>query len=160
MMEQILELLAKDCRLNAKQIAVMIDKDPDAVAAAIRSFEKDGVILGYKTLINWEKTMKEYVTAFIELRVTPQIGQGFDQIAKKIYQYDMVKSVYLMSGGFDLAVFIEGRTLKEVALFVSEKLAPMAAVLSTATHFVLKKYKDGGVVFNHDQNDEREVITL
>ena len=160
MMEQILELLEKDCKLNAKQIAVMIDKDPDAVAAAIRSFEKDGVILGYKTLINWEKTMKEYVTAFIELRVTPQIGQGFDQIAKKIYQYDMVKSVYLMSGGFDLAVFIEGRTLKEVALFVSEKLAPMDAVLSTATHFVLKRYKDGGVVFNHDQNDEREVITL
>lgn len=160
MMEQILELLEKDCKISAEQIAVMIDKDPDAVAAAIKSFEKDGVILGYKTLINWEKTMKEFVTAFIELRVTPQIGQGFDQIAKKIYQYNMVKSVYLMSGGFDLAVLIEGRTLKEVSLFVSEKLAPMDAVLSTSTHFVLKKYKDQGVVFNHDSNDEREVITL
>lgn len=95
MMEQILELLEKDCRLNAKQIAVMIDKDPDAVAAAIRSFEKDGVILGYKTLINWEKTMKEYVTAFIELRVTPQIGQGFDQIAKKYISTTWLKACTL-----------------------------------------------------------------
>lgn len=159
-MEEILELLEKDCRLTAEQIAVMLDKDPDAVAAAIESFEKDGTILGYKTLINWEKTMKEYVTAFIELKITPQFGEGFDKIAKKIYQFDMVKSVYLMSGGFDLAVFIEGRTLKEVALFVSEKLAPMDTVISTATHFVLKKYKDSGVIFNHESGDERRVITL
>ena len=160
MTEQILEMLEKDCRLTPQQIAVMLDEDPDAVAAAIKSFEKDGTILGYKTLINWEKTMKEYVTAFIELRVTPQFGEGFDKIAKKIYQFDMVKSVYLMSGGFDLAVFIEGKTLKEVSLFVSEKLAPMDTVISTSTHFVLKKYKDSGVVFAHETNDERRVITL
>lgn len=159
-MEQILELLEKDCKITADQIAVMIDKDPAAVAAAIKSFEQDGTILGYKTLINWENTMKEYVTAFIELKVTPQLGEGFDKIAKKIYQHDCVKSVYLMSGGFDLAVFIEGKTLKEVSLFVSEKLAPMDSVISTATHFVLKKYKDMGVIFAHEAEDERRMITL
>lgn len=159
-MEQILELLEKDCKITPDQIAVMLDKDPAAVAAAIRSYEKDGTILGYKTLINWEKTMKEYVTAFIELKVTPQLGEGFDKIAKKIYQYDCVKSLYLMSGGFDLAVIIEGQNLKEVSLFVSEKLAPMDSVISTATHFVLKKYKDVGVIFSHESEDERRIITL
>lgn len=159
-MEQILEILEKDCKITPEQIAVMLDKDPAAVAAAIKSYEKDGIILGYKTLINWEKTMKEYITAFIELKVTPQYGEGFDKIAKKIYQHDCVTSVYLMSGGFDLAVFIEGKTLKEVSLFVSEKLAPMDSVISTATHFVLKKYKDSGVVFTHESEDERRMITL
>lgn len=159
-MEDILRLLEKDSKLTAEQIAVMLDKDPDAVAAAIKSFEKDEIILGYGALVNWEKTMKEYVTAFIELKITPQFGEGFDKIAKKIYQYDMVKTVYLMSGGFDLAVFIEGRTLKEVALFVSEKLAPMDTVIATATHFVLKKYKDNGVIFDHVPSDERRVISL
>lgn len=159
-MEQILELLEKDCRISAQQIAVMLDKDPKAVSDAIKEYEKDGVILGYKTLINWEKTMKEDVSAFIELKVTPQFGEGFDKIAKKIYQHECVKSVYLMSGGFDLAVIIEGRTLKEVSLFVAEKLAPMHSVISTATHFVLKKYKDFGVIFAHDSEDERRMITL
>lgn len=120
-MEQILEILEKDSRITPQQIAVMLDKDPAAVAAAIQSYEKDKTIVGYKTLVNWEKTLKESVTAFIELKVTPQFGEGFDKIAKKIYQHDCVKSVYLMSGGFDLAVTIEGRTLKEVSLFVSEK---------------------------------------
>lgn len=159
-MEQILEILERDCKISPEQIAVMLDKAPQEVAAAIKSFEKDNIILGYKTLINWEKTMKEYVSAFIELKVTPQLGEGFDKIAKKIYQHDCVQSVYLMSGGFDLAVFIEGKTLKEVSLFVSEKLAPMDSVLSTATHFVLKKYKDAGVIFAHESEDEREMITL
>ena len=159
-MEQILEILEKDCKITPEQIAVMLDKEPEAVADAIRAYEKDKTIVGYRALINWEETMKEYVTAFIELKVTPQLGEGFDKIAKKIYQYDCVKSVYLMSGGFDLAVFIEGKTLKEVSLFVSEKLAPMDSVLSTATHFVLKKYKDSGVVFTHESEDERRMITL
>ncbi len=159
-MEQILELLEKDCRITAEKIAVMLDKEPEAVADAIRTYEEKNIILGYKTLINWEKTMKEYVTAFIELKVTPQFGEGFDKIAKKIYQHECVKSVYLMSGGFDLAVIIEGKTLKEVSLFVAEKLAPMDSVLSTATHFVLKKYKDAGVVFAHESEDERRMITL
>ena len=159
-MEQILELLEKDCRITADKIAVMIDKDPAAVAEAIRAYEKDKTIVSYGALINWEKTMREYVTAFIELKVTPQFGKGFDQIAKKIYQHECVKSVYLMSGGFDLAVIIEGKTLKDVSLFVSEKLAPMDSVLSTATHFVLKKYKDMGVVYAQESEDERRMITL
>lgn len=159
-MEQILELLEQDCRITPEQIAVMIDKSPADVAEAIRAYEKNGTILGYKTLINWEKTMKESITAFIELKVTPQMGEGFDKIAEKIYRYEMVRSVYLMSGGFDLAVIIEGKTLKEVSLFVSEKLATMDAVLSTATHFVLKKYKDVGVIFNNEPGDERRMITL
>lgn len=159
-MEQILDILEKDSRITPEQIAVMLDKDPAAVAAAIKSYEKDGTIVGYKTLVNWEKTMKESVTAFIELKVTPQFGEGFDKIAKKIYQHDCVRSIYLMSGGFDLAVTVEGRTLKEVALFVSERLAPMDSVLSTSTHFVLKKYKDYGVVFSQESEDERRMITL
>lgn len=159
-MEKILELLEKNCRLTAEQIAVMIDETPEAVAAAIQSLEKDKTILGYRAMINWEKTMKESVIALIEIKVTPQMGEGFDKIAKRIYQYDMVQSVYLMSGGFDLCVMIEGKTLKEVALFVSEKLAPMDSVQSTATHFVLKKYKDAGVVFQQDSGDERRMITL
>ena len=159
-MEQILEILEKDSRITPEQIAVMLDKDPAAVAAAIKSYEQDGTIVGYKTLVNWEKTMKESVTAFIELKVTPQFGEGFDKIAKKIYQHDCVRSIYLMSGGFDLAVTVEGRTLKEVALFVSERLAPMDSVISTSTHFVLKKYKDYGVVFAQEPEDERRMITL
>ncbi len=159
-MEKILELLEKNCRLTAEQIAVMIDETPEAVAAAIQSLEKDKTILGYRAMINWEKTMKESVIALIEIKVTPQMGEGFDKIAKRIYQYDVVQSVYLMSGGFDLCVMIEGKTLKEVALFVSEKLAPMDSVQSTATHFVLKKYKDAGVVFQQDSGDERRMITL
>lgn len=159
-MEQILEILEKDSRITPEQIAVMLDKDPAAVAAAIKSYEQDGTIVGYKTLVNWEKTMKESVTAFIELKVTPQFGEGFDKIAKKIYQHDCVRSIYLMSGGFDLAVTVEGRTLKEVALFVSERLAPMDSVISTSTHFVLKKYKDYGVVFSQEPEDERRMITL
>lgn len=159
-MEHILEILEKDCRITAEQIAVMIDAKPQEVAAAIRQYEKDRVILGYKPLINWEKTSREYVDAFIELRVTPQKDSGFDKVAEKIYNYDMVRSVYLMSGGFDLAVFIEGKTLKEVSLFVAEKLATLDQVISTATHFVLKKYKDYGVIFTHEPEDERRVITL
>lgn len=159
-MEKILELLEKNSKLTAEQIAVMIDETPEAVAAAIQSFEKDKTILGYRAMINWEKTMKESVIALIEVKVTPQMGEGFDKIAKRIYQYDVVQSVYLMSGGFDLCVMIEGKTLKEVALFVSEKLAPMDSVQSTATHFVLKKYKDAGVVFQCDSGDERRMITL
>ena len=159
-MDKILELLEKNSKLTAEQIAVMIDETPEAVAAAIKSFEKDKTILGYRSMINWEKTMKESVIALIEVKVTPQMGEGFDKIAKRIYQYDVVQSVYLMSGGFDLCVMIEGRTLKEVALFVSEKLAPMDSVQSTATHFVLKKYKEAGVVFQQDSGDERRMISL
>ena len=159
-MEQILEILEKDNRVTPEQIAIMLNKDIEDVKAAIKKLENDKVILRYKTLINWEKTEKEFVTALIEVKVTPQRGEGFDKVAERIYKYPQVKAVYLMSGGFDLTVIIEGRTMKEVALFVAEKLAPMESVLSTGTHFVLKKYKDEGVIFEEKEKDDRQVITL
>lgn len=159
-MKEILELLQKDARLTAAQIAVMLGKSETEVAAAIAEMEENKTILGYKPLINWDKTDKAFVSALIELRVTPQKGEGFDQIAERINQFPQVKSVFLMSGAFDLTVLVEGKDLKEVALFVSEKLATMDNVLSTATHFMLKTYKSEGVVFASDEKDQREVITL
>ncbi|MBQ4518127.1 MAG: Lrp/AsnC family transcriptional regulator [Clostridia bacterium] len=159
-MKKILELLERDASLTAEQIAIMLDRDPAEVKEQIAECEKKNIIVGYKTIINWEKTENEPVSAIIELKVTPQRGEGFDEVAKRIYQYDEVATVYLMSGGFDLAVILEGKTMKEVALFVAEKLAPMEQVISTATHFVLKKYKVDGNIVSDKPKDTREVITL
>ncbi len=159
-MKKILELLERDASLTAEQIAVMLDRDPEAVRQQIQDYEKKNIIVGYKTIVNWENTDSEPVSAIIELRVTPQRDEGFDEVAKRIYQYEEVSTVYLMSGGFDIAVMIEGKSMKEVALFVAEKLAPMEQVISTATHFVLKKYKIDGIVVNDQPQDTREVITL
>ncbi len=159
-MEEILEILEKNSKATIEQIAVMIGKPIEEVAAAIKRYEADNVIVGYNTLINWDKTQKEKVTALIEVKVTPQRGQGFDKIADRIYKYPEVTACYLMSGGFDLTVIIEGKTMKEVALFVSEKLAPLESVLSTSTHFVLKKYKDKGTIFEEKQTDRREPIFI
>ncbi|MBR7163970.1 MAG: Lrp/AsnC family transcriptional regulator [Clostridia bacterium] len=159
-MKKILELLERDASLSAEQIAVMLGRDPIAVAAQIKEFEEKNIIVGYKTIINWENTDAEPVSAIIELKVTPQRSEGFDEVAKRIYQYEEVASVYLMSGGYDLALIIEGKTMKEVALFVAEKLAPLEQVLSTATHFVLKKYKVDGVIINEKHQDTREVMSL
>ena len=121
----------------------------------IKKLEEDHVILGYKAIVDWDRTKREAVTALIEVRVTPQRGDGFDRIAERIYQYPEVQSVYLMSGGYDLCLIIEGRTMKEVAYFVAQKLAPIESVLSTATHFVLRKYKDKGVIYGAPEVDER-----
>lgn len=159
-MEEILELLEKDNRMSIEQIAVMLNKTPEEIRAAISKMEEDKIILGYNTLINWEKTNRDKVTALIEVKVTPQRGEGFDKVAERIYRYPQVKACYLMSGGFDLTVLIEGETMKEVALFVAEKLAPLESVLSTATHFILKKYKDEGVIFDEKTKDDREAIVL
>lgn len=159
-MDSILEILEKDAKASPEQIAVMLGITPSEVAAKIKELEDGGIVLGYKTLINWDKTQREYVSAFIELRVTPQHNEGFDKIAQRIYQYDQVRSVYLMSGSFDLAVIVEGKAMKEVALFVAEKLAPMPSIVSTSTHFVLKKYKDDGILFENQRPDERGMITL
>lgn len=159
-MEEILEILEKNSKASAEQIAVMLDKKVEEVSAAIKKYEDEKVILGYNTLINWEKTSKETVIALIEVKVTPQRGQGFDKVAERIYRYPEVKACYLMSGGFDLTVIIEGKTMKEVALFVAEKLAPLESVLSTSTHFVLKKYKDKGTIFEDDRKDDREAVVL
>ncbi|MBE7058809.1 MAG: Lrp/AsnC family transcriptional regulator [Ruminococcaceae bacterium] len=159
-MNKILELLEKNSTLTVADISVMLDKSEEEVAAAIEQFKKEGIILGNKLLVNWQKTTREYVTAFIELKVTPQFGKGFDQIAERFYQYEQVKTVYLMSGAYDIALIIEGRTLNEVALFVAEQLSPMDTVISTATHFVLKKYKQDGVLFEQPQKDERLVMMV
>lgn len=159
-MHRILELLENNSNLTPEEIAIMIDKSPEEVAAAIKEFEKEGVIIGKKTIVNWQKTDRDFVTAFIEVKVTPQYGRGFDQIAERFYQYEQVKSVYLMSGTYDLALTVEGKTLTEVALFVAEKLAPMDAVISTATHFVLKKYKENGVMMELPPKDERQVMAF
>ena len=130
------------------------------VCDAIIKLKENYVLLGNKSIINWEKTHVESVTALIELKVTPQRGEGFDKVSERIYKYPQVKSLYLMSGGFDLCVIIEGKSMKNVALFVAETLAPMESVVSTATHFVLKKYKDHGTVFEDNEIDDRQVITL
>ena len=159
-MNKILELLEKNSTLTVADIAVMLDKSEEEISAAIEQFKKDGIILGSKMLVNWQKTTREYVTAFIELKVTPQFGKGFDQIAERFYQYEQVKTVYLMSGAYDIALIIEGKTLNEVALFVAEQLSPMDTVISPATHFVLKKYKQDGVLFEQPQEDERLVMMV
>lgn len=159
-MDKLLTLLENDSTLTSAQIAAMLDKEEGDIKKAIAAYEKDGVILGYKTLIDWDKTDREYVSAMIELKVIPERVGGFDKIAEKIYSYPEVQSVYLMSGGFDLALIIEGRTLKEVASFVAQKLAPIENVTATATHFVLKKYKDKGVIYETPEKDERGKLSI
>ncbi len=148
MKSQILKLLENDAKLTPEQISVMLDISLEDVKAHITELECNGTILGYKTVVDWEKTDRESVTAMIDVKLTPQRGKGYDRVAEKIYNYPEVKSVYLMSGAYDLSVLIEGKTMKEVAFFVSQKLAPIDEVISTATHFVLHKYKDTGVLYD------------
>lgn len=159
MREKILNMLEKNSRLDLKDIAVMLGVTEMEVANEMAQMEKEHIICGYHTLINWDKTSEEKVTALIEVKVTPQRGLGFDSIAERIYNYDEIQAVYLMSGGFDFTVIIEGKTMKSVAQFVSGKLAPLDAVLSTSTHFVLKKYKDHGTVLDAPIKDERMLVT-
>ena len=159
MREKILAVIEKNSRIDIHDLAVILGENEAMVANEIADMEKENVICGYHTLINWDKTSEEKVSALIEVKVTPQRGQGFDAIAERIYNFSEVHALYLMSGGFDFTVFIEGKTMKEVAQFVSSKLAPLEAVLSTSTHFVLKKYKDHGTVFEKTENDERMLVT-
>ncbi|MBO5375012.1 MAG: Lrp/AsnC family transcriptional regulator [Clostridia bacterium] len=154
-MDKLLTLLENDSTLTAQELARMLDKEVGEIKNIIEKYEKDGVILGYHTVVDWDKTDREYVSALIEVKVMPQRDRGFDKIAEKIYNHPEVKSLYLMSGGFDFTVIIEGKTMKEVAYFVAQKLAPIEYVTSTATHFVLKKYKDKGVVYSTPEIDER-----
>ena len=159
MREKILTIIEKNSRLTVKDISSILGENEEKVAAEIEAMEDDHIICGYHTLINWEKTNDERVDALIEVKVTPQRGLGFDSIAQRIYQYDEVDAVYLMSGSFDFTVLISGKTMKEVASFVSSKLSPMESVLSTATHFVLKKYKDHGTVIEQPRVDERMKVS-
>lgn len=157
MKNAILELLENDAKMSAEQIASSLDMKVEEVAAAIAEYEEKDIIAGYKTLIDWDKVGDEGVTALIEIKVIPQRGQGFERIAERMSQYDEVESVYLMSGAYDIAVTVHGESLREVACFVSDKIAPLEYVTSTATHFVLKKFKDKGVMYtNTEKNQERE----
>lgn len=160
-MDEILEVLEKNSRYSDEQIAVMAGKTVEEVREAITDYEERNIIAGYTTLINWENTGKETVTALIEVKITPQRGVGFDKVAERIYQFAQVKACYLMSsGGFDLTVIVEGKTMKEVAMFVSSKLAIQEFVVGTATHFVLKKYKDHGTIFKERKRGDREAVFI
>lgn len=155
-MNELLKLLENDARLSPESLALMLDKEVGDIKTIIEDYENAGVILGYQTIIDWDKTdVEETVSAIIEIKITPQREHGYDRVAQKIYNYPEVESVYLMSGGYDLSVSIKGKTMREVALFVAERLAPIDGVLSTATHFVLRKYKDNGVVYGTTPVDER-----
>ena len=157
-MQELLEVLEKNSRISVKDLAVMLQEDEGEIAARMTQLEKSKIIFGYHTMINWDKAHIDRVTALIEVRVTPQRGEGFDTIAQRIYQFEEVTAVYLMSGAFDLTVIVEGKTMKEVALFVAQRLAPIDQVLSTSTHFILKRYKDHGIVLEDHEKDERMIV--
>lgn len=161
MKEKILQNISKNSRLTSEDLAAMLAATPEEIEQAMQEMEEQGIICGYPTLINWDKTENdERVTALIELKVAPERGRGFDKVAERIYQFEEVESLYLMSGGFDLTVIIVGKSMKEVARFVSTKLAPMESIVSTATHFVLKKYKEHGLSLVEGKSaDERQLIT-
>ena len=159
MREKILKAIEKNSRIDLKELAIMLGEEEIDVVNEIAAMEAEGIICGYHTLIDWEKTSIEKVSALIEVRVTPQRGQGFDTIAERIYKYPEVNSVYLISGGYDLLVSLEGKSLKEVSNFVSDKLSTLDTVLSTATHLILKKYKDHGTILAKKYVDERLKMT-
>lgn len=159
--EDIIKTLHENCKLSLEQLAAMYKMTVSEVAAVIDDMEKNGTILGYGAIVNWDKIDSgNRVTAYIELKVTPQRNQGFDRIAERIYQYPEVKSLNLMSGSYDFGVTVEGDSLKSISLFISEHLAPMESVVSTATHFVLKRYKMDGNILSAPASDDREVISL
>lgn len=153
--EKILHYLEQNARLTAKNIADALDLEESAVAEIIREAEEDGTLRGYHALVNWDKTDREHTCAVIEIKVHIRHGEGFEEVAKRICAYDEVQDLYLMSGGYDLMVVLEGRTLRDVARFVGEKLAVIDGVTGTATHFVLTKYKDKGVLMESDSCDHR-----
>ena len=157
-MEKLLELLEQDCTMSVEQMASAAGISAAEAKAAIEKYEDERTILGYQAIIDWDRIRKGNVTALIEVKVTPQSISGFDRIAERIYQYDEVESMYLMSGAYDLTVIISGRTLQEVARFVSERLSTIEGVTGTATHFILKKYKEKHLVFRPQEPEEREFI--
>lgn len=157
--EEILSTIEKNSRIDLSELAVRLGREEGEIANIMQNMEEEGIICGYHTMIDWDKTSVEKVTALIEVRVTPQRGQGFDSIAERIYKYPEVTSVYLISGGFDLLICLEGKTLKQVSQFVSDKLSTQEAILSTATHFVLKRYKDHGTIMSKKSEDTREKVS-
>ena len=157
--EELLRIMEKNSRMNTKELAVLLGVSEEAAINELKALEDEGTICGYHTMVNWDNVSTEKVTALIEVKVTPQRGQGFDSIAERIYKYPEVNSVYLISGGYDLLVSLEGKSLKEVSSFVTNKLSTLDSVLSTATHFILKKYKDHGTIMTKKYEDERMKVT-
>lgn len=158
--ESILKLIEQNSRLEISEIATMLGVEEKAVDEAIRELEEKKVIIGYHTLINWDKTDDEYVSAMIEVRVNPQRGQGFDRIASLIYNFPEVEAMYLMSGGYDFSIELKKAPMKEIARFVTSKLSVIDEVQSTATHVILKKYKDHGTLFENDDQDRRMAVSI
>lgn len=157
---KLLNILSKNSRYTTDELSIMLGFPKEEIEAEIKAMENEGIICGYPSLINWDNVDCEKLTALIEVKVTPQRGQGFEKIAERIYKFDEVESVYLMSGGFDLTVMIVGRNMQEISNFVWNKLAPLEAVQSTATFFVLKKYKEHGITLVDSVNeDERQLIS-
>ena len=159
-MEKLLKILEDDATLTPKEVATMLSKEEGDIKKMIKDLEDDGVILGYRTVIDWDKISAESTTALIEVKVMPQRDDGFDKIAERIQNYPEITALYLMSGGFDFAVTIEGKTMKEVAYFVARKLSTLESVTATATHFVLKKYKDHGKIYKRSDKDPRDSLIL
>ena len=159
MREQILTFLEKNSKIDLQELAIMLGSSEEVIANEVQKMEEEQIICGYHTLIDWDKTSVDKITALIEVRVTPQRGQGFDNIAERIYNYPEVQSVYLISGAYDLLVILEGKTLTEVSGFVSNKLSTLDTVISTATHFILKKYKDDGIILSKRPKEERMLVT-
>ena len=153
-MNRLLALLSESTNFSTAQLAMMLNEPEDYIKAQIREYEKSGIIVGYKALVNWEKVQDAGVTALIELKVTPKMETGFDEIAQRITEFEQVESVYLMAGAYDLAVYVRGETIQDVATFVSRKLSAMEGIISTATHFLLKRYKEGGILL--DSNIEKQ----
>ncbi|MBQ6807088.1 MAG: Lrp/AsnC family transcriptional regulator [Lachnospiraceae bacterium] len=159
MRERLLSIIEKNSRIDLKELAVIMGVEEIDIVNELAALESEGIICGYHTMIDWEKTSVDKVTALIEVRVTPQRGQGFDHMAERIYKYPEVNSVYLISGGYDLLITLEGKTIKDVSSFVSDKLSTLDSVLSTATHFILRKYKDHGTILAKKDEDTREKVT-
>ena len=157
--DELLRAIDKNSRIGVDELAVILAAPEIEVANELRALEDEGIICGYHTMIDWSKTSIDKVMALIEVKVTPQRGIGFDSIAERIYKYPEVTSVYLMSGGFDLMVMLEGKSLKEVASFVTNKLSPLDTVLSCSTHFILQKYKEHGTILTKKYEDTREIVT-
>lgn len=158
-MDPLLKLLHENATLKPNQLAGMLNTTEAEVAAKIRAYEAEHIILGYRAVLNEEKLERDIVRAVIEVKITPERGGGFDRLADRIAKYTEVHACHLMSGGYDLLVVVEGRNLRDVATFVSEKLATIQGVISTATHFMLKPYKEQGILMTHEQNEERLAVT-
>ena len=159
MRTEILRYLEKNSRIDLEELSILLGMDKISLVNEIEKMEQERIICGYHTMVNWEKAGEEKVTALIEVRVTPQRGEGFERLAERIYNYPEVTSVYLISGAYDFLVTLEGRTLMEISRFVSEKLSPIDDVISTSTHFILKKYKDHGTIMGAKKGSERMLVT-